>query len=82
VAADRRLVHTLLRDWAGLQTISIDEDPESGMKRVQISRVGYVPGSKQQGRAPGEPDAPDAEPFPPETDDDEAPPEPFPPVEE
>lgn len=47
VSADRRLVHTTLRDWAGLQTVSVDEDPGTGMKRVQITRVGYVPGSEQ-----------------------------------
>ena len=52
VSADRRLVHTTLRDWAGLQTISVDEDPGTGMKRVQITRVGYVPGSEQDDAPP------------------------------
>jgi predicted RNA-binding protein Jag len=75
VAADRRLVHTTLRDWAGLQTVSVDEDPETGMKRVQITRVGYVPGSEASDGAGG--------PWP----EDEAPSdteadEPLPPVQE
>jgi len=49
-AADRRLVHTALRDWDGIETISVDEDPETGMKRVRVTPVGYVP------PAPGEAD--------------------------
>ncbi|MBN1918437.1 MAG: KH domain-containing protein [Verrucomicrobia bacterium] len=40
VAADRRVVHTALRDWPALRTVSVDEDPETGMKRVQIVPVG------------------------------------------
>jgi predicted RNA-binding protein Jag len=43
VAADRRIVHTTLRDWAGLETISVEEDAETGTKRVQIAPVGAVP---------------------------------------
>jgi hypothetical protein len=75
VAADRRLVHTALRDWAGLQTVSVDEDPETGMKRVQITRVGYVPGSESSDGS--------SDPWP----EDEPPPEPgtdepLPPVQE
>jgi len=40
VAADRRVVHTALRDWPGVRTVSVDEDPETGMKRVQIAPLG------------------------------------------
>lgn len=40
VAADRRVVHTALRDWPGVRTVSVDEDPETGMKRVQIAPIG------------------------------------------
>ena len=60
VAADRRLVHTALRDWEGIRTVSVDEDREAGTKRVQIAPVGHAP--------PAEPDETDAapEPFPPE----------------
>jgi len=47
-AADRRVVHTALRDYDNIQTISVDEDPETGMKRVQISPIGYVPPSPDQ----------------------------------
>jgi spoIIIJ-associated protein len=43
VAADRRVVHTALRDWPGLRTVSVDEDPETGMKRVQVVPIGGMP---------------------------------------
>lgn len=55
-AADRRLVHTALRDWEGIETISVDEDPETGLKRVRIAPVGYVPPAA--GEADDEPQAP------------------------
>jgi spoIIIJ-associated protein len=61
VAADRRVVHTALRDWPGVRTVSVDEDPESGMKRVQIVSVGEP--------APGGPRA--AETTPSDDEDDE-----------
>jgi predicted RNA-binding protein Jag len=59
-AADRRLVHTALRDWEGLETISVDEDPETGLKRVRIAPVGYVPPAA--GEADDEPQAPFGDP--------------------
>jgi len=89
VAADRRIVHTALRDWAGIETVSVDEDPETGMKRVQVTAVGRAPAP---GGPAGEPPAPDegtgqitdeaepAEPSPPTTE--EAPPKPFSPLDE
>ena len=59
VAADRRLVHTALRDCQGIRTVSVDEDREARTKRVQIAPVGHVPPAE-----PDETDAP-AEPFSP-----------------
>jgi hypothetical protein len=66
------VVHTVLRDWPGVRTVSVDEDPETGMKRVQIAPVG--------GPRPDE--SPDEEAAPPEDPDDEDPDaEPLPPPE-
>ena len=81
VAADRRIVHTALRDWAGIQTISVDEDAETGMKRVQVSPVGYVAPPPGEANEPAEPQAAPNEPAPRIAEED-ASIEPFPPVEE
>jgi predicted RNA-binding protein YlqC (UPF0109 family) len=97
VAADRRTVHTALRDWTGIETVSVDEDPETGMKRVQVASVGGAPAPRDEAETPADeqPAAPDepadriaqkdeqVEPLPPVTDeDDEAPPKTFPPLDE
>jgi predicted RNA-binding protein YlqC (UPF0109 family) len=94
VAADRRTVHTALRDWSGLETVSVDEDPETGMKRVQITPTG--PGRAPRDAAGDEPSADldepadrvldegdEAEPFlPADDEDDEARPDTSPPLDE
>jgi len=79
VAADRRTVHTALRDWTGVETTSVDEDEEAGTKRVQIIPLGAAPPPRDETEQEAEP----AEPLPPDDEDKhEAPLEPSPPVEE
>jgi len=98
VAADRRTVHTTLRDWAGLETVSVDEDPETGMKRVQITPVGSVssalPTAEPAGQEPTQQESDlaespaeqeetdDVEPSPSMTEGKDAPPNVFPPPEQ
>ena len=97
VAADRRTVHTALRDWAGLETVSVDEDPDTGMKRVQVVPAGRVPASRDAAETPTDEQPPTAdepagrtleegdqvETFPSAPDEDEeTPPKSFPPLDE
>ena len=77
IAADRRIVHTALREWPGIETTSVDEDAEAGTKRVQISPVGRLPGL--QGVAD---DEETSAPFAAEEDEEDEPVEPFPPMGE
>jgi len=95
VAADRRTVHTTLRDWAGLETVSVEEDAETGMKRVQIAPVGHLPSAMPKAEpARQEPteqetdlaespaqeeQAGDVDPSPTTSEDEDAPPNPSPP---
>ena len=78
VAADRRVVHTALRDWPSLRTVSVDEDPETGTKRVRIIPTEHPSGggprdAASDGAAP-------AGPFP--SDDEDTETEPRPPLDE
>jgi predicted RNA-binding protein Jag len=81
-AADRRLVHTALRDWEGIETVSVDEDPETGTKRVRVAPVGYVPPAG--GEPEEEPPAPFGDPQadPENSDEPWDPDEPLPPAGE
>lgn len=73
VAADRRTVHTALRDWAGIETVSVEEDPETGLKRVQIAPVGGAPpDAPETARAEEEADLDEAGAEPQQPDDLEA----------
>ena len=98
VAADRRTVHTTLRDWAGLETVSVEEDAETGMKRVQIAPVGSVPSAVPKAEPAGqepaqqetdlrqspaeEEQAGDVDPSPTTAENEDTPPNPFPPPEQ
>jgi predicted RNA-binding protein Jag len=90
VAADRRVVHTALRDWSGIETVSVDEDAETGTKRVQVFAVDAAaaradaaePAAAEPAVAePAAGDEPehDADPLPPPAEDEDAPATPSPP---
>ncbi len=49
IAADRRIIHMVLSEEGDIETLSIDEDPETGTKSVLISLAGPEGGGYEEG---------------------------------